>query len=248
MSNPCNPTGKVLRGSLLAEWVQSATKLGCALLMDEFYSHYIWVGDEPTISAARYVENVETDPIVIVDGLTKNWRYPGFRISWTLGPKRFIESVASAGSFLDGGACAPMQRAVIPLLEPEHVRDETAAIQHAFRQKRKTLLADLRAIGVHFDLEPEGTFYAWGDLRNLPPSLQSADSFFRAALDQRVICVPGYFFDVNPGKRRKGRASRFRSHIRFSFGPRAAVLREAVKTIAVLGRSSDLVQRVLYSL
>ena len=39
---------------------------------------------------------------------------------------------------------------------------------------------------------------------------------FRAALEQQVITVPGEFFDVNPGKRRRGRASRFRGYARFS--------------------------------
>jgi len=34
--------------------------------------------------------------------------------------------------------------------------------------------------------------------------------------------VLGHFFDVNPGKRRSGRPSRFRDHVRFSFGPEAA--------------------------
>ena len=31
--------------------------------------------------------------------------------------------------------------------------------------------------------------------------------------------MPGIFFDVNPGKRRTARHSRFESHVRFSFGP-----------------------------
>ena len=45
-----------------------------------------------------------------LDGLTKNWRYPGWRVTWTVGPKSVIEAVASAGSFLDGGGSKPMQR------------------------------------------------------------------------------------------------------------------------------------------
>jgi hypothetical protein len=48
--------------------------------------------------------------------------------------------------------------------------------------------------------------------------------FFRSGLDRKVITVPGEFFDVNPGKRRTARTSRFRSHVRFSFGPPADVL------------------------
>jgi DNA-binding transcriptional MocR family regulator len=43
--------------------------------------------------------------------------------------------------------------------------------------------------------------------------------FFKAALRHKVITVPGEFFDVNPGKRRSGARSRFRSYVRFSFGP-----------------------------
>jgi aspartate/methionine/tyrosine aminotransferase len=39
-------------------------------------------------------------------------------------------------------------------------------------------------------------------------------------LEWKVICVPGDFFDVNPGKRRPGnRGARFSQHVRISFGP-----------------------------
>src|SRR3569623_2820165 len=44
-SNPSNPTGKVLGGDALAEWVAVSRELDCALLLDEFYSHYIWRPD-----------------------------------------------------------------------------------------------------------------------------------------------------------------------------------------------------------
>ena len=71
------------------------------------------------MSAAGYVEDVDADPVVVVDGLTKNWRYPGFRLSWTVAPKSVIERVSSAGSFLDGGAPHAPQLAALPLLELE---------------------------------------------------------------------------------------------------------------------------------
>ena len=34
-----------------------------------------------------------------------------------------------------------------------------------------------------------------------------------------MITVPGVFFDINPGRRRSQRLSRFRQHLRLSFGP-----------------------------
>ena len=59
----------------------------------------------------------------------------------------------------------------------------------------------------------------WGNVANLPAPLNDGMGLFRAALTKKVIVVPGEFFDVNPGKRRHGRASRFREYVRFSFGP-----------------------------
>jgi aspartate/methionine/tyrosine aminotransferase len=222
LSNPCNPTGKLVHGQALAGWVSLARELDCALLLDEFYSHYVWTpipGDLPVESAARYVEDVDRDPVVIFDGLTKNWRYPGWRVTWTIGPKPVIDAVASAGSFLDGGGSKPLQRAAIPLLEDAHVRAETEAIRRSFGAKRERLLSGLARLGIEVDATPEGTFYVWGRVGGLPPPLDDGMGFFRAALDHQVIVVPGEFFDVNPGKRRHQRASRFRRHVRFSFGP-----------------------------
>jgi aspartate/methionine/tyrosine aminotransferase len=181
------------------------------------------------VSAARYVKDVDRDPVVLFDGLTKNWRYPGWRVSWTIGPRAVIEAVASAGSFLDGGGSKPLQRAAVPLLEPEAALAETEAIQRTFADKRKLLIDGARRLGMTIDREPEGTFYVWA---RLPEGAGDGMSFFREALEKRVIVVPGEFFDVNPGKRRAGRPSRFRRHVRLSFGPERAVLEKALARLA----------------
>jgi aspartate/methionine/tyrosine aminotransferase len=81
---------------------------------------------------------------------------------------------------------------------------------------------------VRFDHHPEGTFYAWGNLAGLPEPLNDGMAFFRAVLPEKIITVPGEFFDVNPGKRRSGSRSRFRSYTRFSFGPSQPVLERAL--------------------
>jgi aspartate/methionine/tyrosine aminotransferase len=237
LSNPCNPTGKVVAGLELDRWVSTARELDCALLFDEFYSHYIWRKDlspDGMVSAASHVEDVNTDPVVIFDGLTKNWRYPGWRCGWTIGPRSVIDAVTSAGSFLDGGGSRPLQYAATSLVTPEITRTETEAIRAAFGRKRTLMLKRLREIGFTVELEPEGTFYVWASLESLPPPLDDGMAFFRAALDRKVICVPGEFFDVNPGKRRRGRASRFRRHVRFSFGPSEQSVADGLDRIAAL--------------
>jgi aspartate/methionine/tyrosine aminotransferase len=227
-SNPANPTGRVVGGEELSEWVRTCRELDCFLILDEFYSHYVWTAEDGMESAARSVEDVNRDPVLILDGLTKNWRYPGWRVSWILGPKDVIEAVSSAGSFLDGGGSRPLQRAALALLSPEGTRAEALAIGRTFRAKRELMIGALERIGVRLDRPPEGTFYCWGSVAGLPGDLSTGMGFFRAGLANRIITVPGVFFDVNPGKRRTARVSRFRSHVRFSFGPTESVVRQGL--------------------
>jgi N-succinyldiaminopimelate aminotransferase len=234
LSNPANPTGKVIDGDALSAWIAAARRLDCALIMDEFYSHYNWSGDGRPVSAARFVEEVDSDPVVLLDGLTKNWRYPGWRVSWIVAPKAVIEAVSSAGSFLDGGGSRPLQRAAIELLSPKTADAEAASLHSAFRAKRELMRAELAKMGVVLDGPCDGTFYCWGSLSKLPAPLNTGMGFFRAGLEKKVITVPGEFFDVNPGKRRAGRASRFKAHARFSFGPSLETVREGLSRLSSL--------------
>ncbi len=220
MSNPCNPTGHAVRGADLDGYVKIARDLRCALIVDEFYSHYAYgVPPGAVESAARYVDDVDTDPVVIIDGLTKNWRYPGWRVSWTVGPREVVDRLSSAGSFLDGGASHPLQVAALPLLDPAVADREALAIQAAFGAKRALMLERLDAMGLKVPVAPTGAFYCFASLEDLPEPLCGGMAFFRAALECQVICVPGAFFDVNPGQRRSHIPSRLRNYVRLSFGP-----------------------------
>jgi aspartate/methionine/tyrosine aminotransferase len=239
VSNPCNPTGQLVEGDELREWCQLARDCQCSLILDEFYSHYIYRDPDPAaprmVSAAAYVEDVETDPVIIVDGLTKNWRYPGWRISWTLGPKAVIEAIASAGSFLDGGANHPFQSVAASLLDARLAEQETLAIQKHFARKRDYVLQRLRQMGISVDAEPAGAFYVWANLTRLPRPLNNGMSFFREGLKERVIVVPGVFFDVNPGNRRS--LGRYENYCRISFGPELARLETGLDALErVIGK------------
>lgn len=244
LSNPCNPTGKAIRDEELGDWIQIGRRFDCTMVFDEFYGSYVWdrpgQGDVPPMtSAAAFVEDVDRDPVILINGLTKCWRYPGWRVSWTVGPKPVIEAVASAGSFIDGGANHPLQKAALDMVTPDYLMQETRALQTVFRRKRAEMLEGLERIGVTIDARPGGTFYAWGDLSRLPPPLDEGMGLFRAALEQKVIVVPGEFFDINPGRRRPGRASRFKSFARFSFGPELSVVQEGLSRLEKVVKSQS---------
>jgi aspartate/methionine/tyrosine aminotransferase len=249
ISNPCNPTGVVISGTDLAAWVDIARRRSCTLLMDEFYSHYVYgragtsKGSGP-VSAAAYVEDVDRDPVVIIDGLTKCFRYPGWRLGWVVAPKPIIQALTAAGSFLDGGPSRPMQRAAIEVLQPERADQETAAVRAVFAEKRRVTVARLQEMGIQIaglspdaalNGEGQGTFYVFASVRDLPAPLNDGQGFMREAFKHRVLTVPGEYFDVNPHKKRTG-ASPLSSFVRFSFGPPRANLE------AGLGRLADMVR------
>eukprot|EP01013_Petalomonas_cantuscygni_P008225 TRINITY_DN20943_c0_g1_i1.p1 TRINITY_DN20943_c0_g1~~TRINITY_DN20943_c0_g1_i1.p1 ORF type:complete len:599 (-),score=124.28 TRINITY_DN20943_c0_g1_i1:574-2232(-) len=239
MSNPCNPTGHVIRGKELKAYVQTAREMRCLFMMDEFYSHYVYENEEiddnpdaalPTVSSARYVEDVNSDPICIINGFTKNWRLPGWRVCWIVGPRNCIDVIGSVGSFTDGGAPHPLQMAAVPLLDPGFVLRDAKVLQDHFRHKRDFFVRAFRDMGIQCQ-SPETTFYLWGDVSALPRSINTGVTFFEKALQYQVICVPGIFFDINPAHRRVFSESPFVSHIRFSFGQPMAKLELAVSKL-----------------
>lgn len=225
-SNPCNPTGVMIQGAELEQYVRVAREERLTLFSDEFYSHFVYAPDKDgdtvpgpgPISAAAYVEDVERDPVILFDGLTKNHRYPGWRVGWAMGPSAMMESMARTASSIDGGPSRLAQRAALTALEPARAEQETRALRECFNAKRNLMMRRLREFGVRFVHENESTFYCWGSLEDLPAPLNDGMTFFRKALEHRVMTVPGEFFDVNPGKHRRG-PSPFRQWMRFSFGP-----------------------------
>ena len=105
LSNPANPTGQSIEGEQLKQYVDIARTNQTAIVMDEFYSHYYYDGTQvspedggvddnsnwpKTVSSSEYIDDVNVDPILIVNGLTKNWRCPGFRVCWIVAPKQIV--------------------------------------------------------------------------------------------------------------------------------------------------------------
>jgi hypothetical protein len=241
ISNPCNPTGNVIQGDALREMIQIARKKRVTLILDEFYSHFIYTSDGKAgagpVSAAPFIEHPDRDPVLMIDGLTKSFRYPGWRMGWIVGPAAMIESVARVASSVDGGPSRISQRAAVEALQPARADQETRALREVFVKKRNLMVSRLQKMGIEFAAPPLSTFYGWASLKNLPSPLDEAMPFFRRALERKVMTVPGEFFDVNPGKRRRGE-SPYRQWMRFSFGPPMANLQMGLDRLEAMVREA----------
>lgn len=240
-SNPCNPTGELISGDTLERYVAAARRENCLLGSDEFYSHFIYEKDgspaNGPVSAAEFVEDVDRDPVVIFDGLTKSHRYPGWRAGWAVGPRHIIEMLNRAASAVDGGPSMLTQRAALAALEPSRAEQETRALRAEFAVKRRMMLEGLAAMGIRPAAEPRGTFYVWACIHDLPAPLDDADAFFHACLSRKVMTVPGRFFDVRPYRTRPAEEP-YRSWVRFSYGPSRDTVKTGLERIAALIRES----------
>ncbi|KAL9102840.1 MAG: hypothetical protein Q9163_002055 [Psora crenata] len=231
-SNPRNPTGQVVKNPELSQ-IQDICRDRATLIMDEFYGGYNYTSncDGSVVSAADNIINVDEDDVLIIDGLTKRFRLPGWRVAWILGPKEFIRAIGSCGSYLDGGTNVPFQQAAIPMLEPSRVRKEMKALQQHFRNKRNYVIGRLLDMGFKISHVPDSTFYIWLDLSSLPTGSNDGLNFFQKCLEERVIVVPGIFFDLNPAKRRDLFDSPCHHFVRLSYGPKMETLKKGLDGI-----------------
>lgn len=236
-SNPCNPTGEVIEGDILKGYVDCARRENCLMGSDEFYSHFIYNEDgspaNGPVSMLQYVDDVEKDPVVVFDGLTKSFRYPGWRAGWAVGPSYIIEQLNRAASAVDGGPSMLVQRAALQVLDPERVLRDMKALRAHFAQKRRVLLQGLKSAGITVADDPRGTFYIWGSVEKLPAPLNDADAFFHACLKKRVMTVPGHFFDIRPYRTRPAEEP-LRHWVRFSYGPDMKTVQTGVDRIREL--------------
>ncbi|KAG5999356.1 hypothetical protein E4U43_002112 [Claviceps pusilla] len=111
------------------------------------------------------------------------------------------------------------------MLDPTLVQNEMVHLQRHFRDKRDFVVRRLREMGFVIKYVPDSTFYLWLNLEGLPESIADGLNFFQACLEEKVIVVPGIFFDLNPSRRRDLFDSPCHHFVRFSYGPRMDVLR-----------------------
>ncbi|GAA5833555.1 hypothetical protein JCM9279_001558 [Rhodotorula babjevae] len=242
VSNPHNPTGQVIHGEELKRIVE-LSRQGTTMVLDEFYEQYVYdLGEGAKVSAAEFVEDVNEDNVILINGLTKCWRLPGWRVCWVVGPKSLIRALGQSGGFLDGGASHVLQVAALPLLDADRVKQDRLALQSHFRKKRDYVVGRLREMGFAVRWPPTSAFYVWLDLSELPEPLDNGLVFFEEALKEKVVVVPGAFFDLNPSHRRNLFDSPCSHFVRLSFGPQMQQLERGLDGIArLLERARKLV-------
>ena len=202
INTPSNPTGGVFDADTLRAIGELCAERGVLIVSDDIYRSLVYGG-------AHYTSIASLSPdiarhTVLVDGVSKTYAMTGWRIGYAAGP---VELIRAMGTIQGQSTSNPTHVAQVAALAALTGPQECVAeMRAAFDERRREMVARLRAMpGVTLH-EPLGAFYCFPDLsahvgRRAPSGAVIADDVALCNYlveEGRVAVVPGYGFGA-PG-------------------------------------------------
>lgn len=201
LNNPMNPMGTSFSRDVLEEVGHFAEEHNLWIISDEVYEKIVYPPNKHISPASLPGLKERT---LTSNGMSKGYVLPGFRIGYLAGPPDILERLGALTGYMLVCAGSMSQRAAyVALTDPrmDTFINETL-VQYTKRRKMVLdTLSGVRGISLH---PPQGTFYAWIDIKGTGMSSEKFTK--KLAEEQKVGVMPGPLF----GKRGKG-------HIRISF-------------------------------
>lgn len=198
--NPCNPTGRVYSRAELEGLAAICDAHDLMVFSDEVYDRILYDG-------ARHVSIASLPGMrgrtVTMGAMTKAYAMDGWRIGWAALDRAYVPGLMKITSSEVTHVNTPLQYGAVAALEgPEAVLAGLVADDKA---RRDLVVSRLNQMpGVTCAL-PEGTIYAWPDIRGT--GLGSAEAAERLLLEAGVVVESGAFYGA-PGE----------GHLRVCFG------------------------------
>lgn len=203
INSPSNPTGVVYPEETIKAIAEIARKRNILLVSDEIYREFCFNRAYPSL-ATWYPENT-----VVLNGLSKSVAMTGWRVGFAAGPASIINEMIKLQQYTF--VCAPSfaQKAAVRALEMKNVYLDS------YRERRDLIYSGLVNAGYEV-VKPEGAFYIF------PKCPTDEGRFIDAALDNKLLIIPGSVFSETPG------------WFRISFAADPAVLQKGIEILARL--------------
>ncbi len=188
VTNPNNPTGRVLTPSEMTEIVALADRCGAWILADEVYQG-AEVGDEATPTFWGLY-----DKVVVTNSLSKAYGLPGVRIGWIVAPDDVADELWARTDYTTIAPASLSDAMARVALSPE-ARPRILERTRGIIRNNLGVLADwLDARGELFGYAPpDAGAICMVRYREGPDSLDLAE---RLRIEQSLLVVPGAHFGV----------------------------------------------------
>jgi aspartate aminotransferase len=192
LNSPGNPSGEVYDRALmqgLAEW---ASANGIWIISDEIYRRLFFDGDSAT---SIFDVPHDRERVVHLDGISKAFSMPGWRIGYAVGPKEVIGKMSALQSQTTSGAAAPSQHAAAAVLSSPERETVVRDFRDILRRRRDMAVAALGEISALQLRVPAGAIYAYARLTQSADSMTVAEQLL---VEAGVATIPGEPFGT-PG-------------------------------------------------
>jgi aspartate/methionine/tyrosine aminotransferase len=161
LNTPCNPTGTVYGAEELREVARLVQERDLWLVTDEIYEGIVFRGHRHQSPVS--VEPVLRERTAVISGVSKAYAMTGWRLGYMLGPRRWVQAATALQSHMTGNACSISQEAARAALSGSQAASER--MRATFEARRDLLVRELGQIPGCRCAPPEGTFYAFVDVR-----------------------------------------------------------------------------------
>lgn len=176
LSSPCNPTGVAYTKAEIMMLVELARAHNLVIITDEIYNSFLY--DSDTLeSPIKYY-----DKTILLDGFSKKYGVPGWRVGYAVGPQEIMERMTILQQWSFVCAPSPFQKAALVALDVD-----MSAQMKEFHRRRDLVYSMLKD---KFEVvKPDGAFYIFP---RAPKG--DAEAFIKKAVEHNVLLVAGKAF------------------------------------------------------
>ena len=192
INSPNNPSGIVFREEFIAEIVEFCERKNIYVIMDDIYHKLVFDGAKPSPAYRHTKKDLESSRVIVVNGISKLYGMTGFRIGWTVAPRKMVEIMTNVQA--QTTSCAPLVSQAAAEGALNGVQSGVEALRLQIQNNRDVIIRELGSFtGIHCP-KPEGTFYCLPDFSAYEKdSVKLSNFLLKKAL---VVTVPGKEFGM----------------------------------------------------
>jgi aspartate aminotransferase len=214
VNSPNNPSGIVYTEEFIAQIVDFCERKKIYLIMDDIYHKLVFDGRHAAPAYEFTSKDIESGPIIVINGISKTYGMTGFRIGWAIGPRAIIGVMTNVQAQTTSCASALSQAAAEGALAG--TQSHVEALRQTMEKNRDIVMRELGALPSIVTARPQGAFYCLPDFRHYyRDSMALSDFLLKKAL---VVTVPGREFGME-------------GHVRLSYAGSEKDLTEGIARI-----------------
>ena len=163
-SSPSNPSGVVYTEEELKEIAKVVKEKDIWVISDEIYGRFVFDGREhkSIVSIGGMVDNA-----ILIDGPSKRFGMPGWRLGYVAGPRKVIKAVTKLQGHINSGASRPVQHAVCVAYTSKKAGEANVQMRKRYERNRDIFVKGLNEVDGISCVKPEGAFYVFPSIGNL---------------------------------------------------------------------------------